>query len=68
MVFLPYIYTATSFAIAAMSSVGLGTLSSLPWCVLSILCNTTHVKAMCPTTFGLCPIVPNRTLKLLARI
>ena len=43
-------------------------LSILPWCVLSILCNTTHVKTMSLKSFCLCSIVPGRTLNLLARI
>ena len=41
-------------------------LSAPSWCVLSLLCNTTHVKTMSPITFGLCSIVPSKTLNLLA--
>ena len=41
-------YTTCSFCRAATSFPEVGALSALPWCVLSMLCNTTHVK----TTFG----------------
>ena len=31
----------------------LGDIQAPPWCVLSMLCNTTHVKTMSLTTFGI---------------
>ena len=31
---------------AAMSSAGVGALSNPHWCVISMLCNTTHIKTM----------------------
>ena len=39
-------YTTGSFCMAAMSSGRVGAVSALPWCVLTLLCNTTHVKTM----------------------
>ena len=59
-------HTTGSFTMAAMSSSGVSALATLLWCVLSMLCNTTHVKTMSLTTSGLCSIVPSRTLNLLA--
>ena len=43
-------------------------LSCLPWCVLSMLCNTTHVTTMSLTTFGLCSIAASSTQNMLAMI
>ena len=39
-----------------ISSAGMGALSAPPWCVLSILCNTTHAKTMALTTFTFAPL------------
>ena len=45
----------------------MGALSALLWCVLNVLCNTTHVKTVSLTTFGLCSI-ERSTLNLLTNI
>ena len=36
--------TTSSFVMAATSSAGVGALATPPWCVLSMLCHTTHIK------------------------
>ena len=51
-------YTDSSFAMAATSSAGLVALSNLPWCVLSMLCNTTHVETMSLTPLPFAPSCP----------
>ena len=49
---------------ATTSFAGVGVLSAPPWCVLSMLCNTTHVKTMSLTTCGLCSMVSSNALNL----
>ena len=51
-----------------MSTDGVGNLSGPPWCVLSMLFNTIHVKTMSLITFDLCSIVLSKILNLVARI
>ena len=46
----------------------MGALSALPWCVLSMLCNTAHVNTMSLTTLGLCSMVASSTLNWLTKI
>ena len=46
------------FEIRIPSEIQMGALSAPSWCVLSMLCNITHVKQMSLTTFGLCSVVP----------
>ena len=61
-------YTTCSFCRAPTSFVGVGALSAPPWCGLSMLGNTAHVKTMSLTTFGLCSMVLSSTQNLLTNI
>ena len=61
-------YTACLFCWAATSFPGVGARSALPQCVLSMLCNTTHINTISLTTLSLCSMVPSCTLKHLTKI
>ena len=55
---LYWIFFLNLFCRVAISFTGVGDLSPPPWCVLRMLCNTTHVKTISLTTFGFAPLFP----------